>query len=557
MYRVSIKNCLMRSMGTAFIVLLAVASVAAQDMGRPAGWTDESHGNRAAPNYELVLPDERINEIYITFTPEAWQAEEADMLEIYGERGTGGGAGRRGFGNPGEAGRPPWLDFVQLANTLERSEQEVRAAMALLPDFEAAAAALGFEIDALFEVLGLPSGFVPPLGLGGAGAPDRQNAVQLTERNPIWVPVTIQFGDLAWWEVGFRYKGNSTLSIGWRSGATALPFKLDFDEFEDEHPELDNQRFYGFKQLSFGTGVDPSLQREKVTADIFRAAGVPAAETAYYAVYVDKGAGDGFEYWGIYTAVELPDDTLIETQFADDNGNMYKPEGAGATFALGSFNEKSFDKETNGSSSYEDVLAVFDMLHADTRHSEPDTWQADLEAVFDVAGFLRWLAANTLLQNWDTYGVMSHNYYLYADAGTGKLVWIPWDNNMALQASVVDREGGSLPAVAGRRSGFGTALELALEVDAERWPLIGFLLEDAVYRQIYVNGVAELSADVFTPERMIPIYEENFALLAAYLQAAEGEEAVSALRAAADELIEHVQGRASAAEEFLAQQTAA
>jgi len=78
-----------------------------------------------------------------------------------------------------------------------------------------------------------------------------------------------------------------------------------------------------------------------------------------------------------------------------------------------------------------------------------------------------------------------------------------------------------------------------------------------VYRQIYVEGVAELSADVFTPERMIPIYEENFALLAAYLQAAEGEEAVSALRAATDELIEHVQGRASAAEEFLAQQTAA
>ena len=72
-----------------------------------------------------------------------------------------------------------------------------------------------------------------------------------------------------------------------------------------------------FKQLSFGASDDLRLiacSARKVTADIFREAGVPAAETAFYAVYVDNGAkAMAFKYWGIYTAVELPDDTLIET----------------------------------------------------------------------------------------------------------------------------------------------------------------------------------------------------------------------------------------------------
>lgn len=470
-----------------FIVATVLPS-SAQTVERPSGWTDKSHGNRVPANYDVVLPDDRINEIYISFTPQAWAAEEADMIEMYGERGAG-------------------------------------------------------------------------------GQQDRGPALQFASRNRIWVPVTVRFREQTWREVGFRYKGNSTLQLGWRNGRIELPFKLDFDEFEDEHPELDNQRFFGFKQLSFSNNdFDPSLQREKVTADIFRNAGLPAAETAYYAVYGDNGASDGFHYWGIYTAVELPDDTLIETQFADDNGNMYKPQGPGATFAAGSFSEENFDKETNGDSGFDDVLAVFDALHAETRLSDPAAWRGDLEAVFDVAGFLRWLAANTLIQNWDTYGVMSHNYYLYADDTTGQLVWIPWDNNMALSSTMGGRgrdraqnparrgeaEPPAIPTPGGR-----SVLNLTMDdLDVERWPLIGYLLEQKQYHQFYIDEVERISSEVFTPERMIPIYETNFALLGEKASESGDENARAILRAATDELIAHVSSRAEAANAVLQAQTA-
>lgn len=549
----------------AWLLLIAAAlPSSAQTVERPSGWADESHGNRVPANYDLVLPDDRINEVFISFTPESWAAEEADMIELYGERGA---ETERGTA-PGARGRPlpdPAQVANQIAEALGINEADAAEAMRLFPDMNAVAAALGTEFETLARALGLPPGFGGARGPGARGLGGEQDGgpvLRFASRNPIWVPVTVRFRDQTWWEVGFRYKGNSTLQMGWRSGRIELPFKLDFDEFEDAHLALDNQRFYGFKQLSFGASdFDPSLQREKITADIFRDAGVPAAETAYYAVYVDNGAGDGFHYWGIYTAVELPDDTLIETQFTDDNGNMYKPEGPGATFAAGSFNERSFDKETNRDGGYEDVLALFDALHAETRLSDPAAWRANLETVFDVVGFLRWLAANTLIQNWDTYGVMSHNYYLYADEMTGRLVWIPWDNNMALSSTMGGRgrdsaadpaapgdgEQPAFPAPGGRG-----VLSLALDdVEGERWPLIGYVLEQKEYHQFYVDEVARISREVFTSERMIPIYEANFALLAEYVTHSEDEDALTELRAATDELIRHVNSRAAAASSFL------
>ncbi len=545
----------------AWLLLVAAAlPSSAQTAERPDGWTDESHGNRVPANYDVVLPDDRINEIHISFTAEAWAAEEADMVEIYGERGTSGRSGFGGAGNP----RQMREMMTQIAEQLDRSEEKLMAAMQLMPDFDAVADALDMEVSELFAALPMPgaSGFPAGGDLPRGGAGGQLENMQLA-RNPIWVPVTIQFGDGVWEEVGFRYKGNSTLSMGWGSGEAGLPFKLDFDEFEDDNSALDNQRFHGFKQLSFSRSpfIDSSLQREKVTADIFRDAGVPAAETAYYAVYVDNGESDGYEFWGIYTAIELPDDTLIETQFADDNGNMYKPSGRGASFAEGSFSEEVFDKETNRDSSYDDVLAVFAALHSESRQIDPAAWRASLEAVFDVDGFLRWLAANTLLQNWDTYGVMSHNYYLYADETTGQLAWIPWDNNMALSSTMGGRgrdsaanpaepgegEQPAFPAPGGRG-----VLNLAMhDVDGERWPLIGFLMEDEQYRQRYLELVAEISSEVFTPERMQPIYESNFRILADYFEESEGSEAIDALRAATDELVAHVHERAAAAEAFL------
>ena len=79
-----------------------------------------------------------------------------------------------------------------------------------------------------------------------------------------------------------RYKGNSTLMGAWRSGSAKLPLKLDFDQFEDTYPEIEDQRFYGFKQLSLGNNLnDATYLRDALSYDIMEAAGLVTPETRF------------------------------------------------------------------------------------------------------------------------------------------------------------------------------------------------------------------------------------------------------------------------------------
>ncbi|MCP4217213.1 MAG: spore coat protein, partial [bacterium] len=335
---------------------------------------------------------------------------------------------------------------------------------------------------------------------GGSGG-----GVGATE-NPIFVPCSITYQEKQWHKVGIRYKGNSSLNIAWTRGIGKIALKFDFDEFENQYPEIKNQRFYGFKQLSMSSNfIDPSLLRERAVADIFRESDVAAPHTAFCRIYVDHG--DGPIYFGLYTMVEVVDDTLLEDQFGDDSGNCYKPEGDPATFSYGSFTEAGFVKKSNKSEAdWSDILALYDALHSETRSADAALWRSQLEAVFDVETFLRWLAVNTLVQNWDTYGRMRHNYYLYNNPENNRLTWIPWDNNEALQEGKM-----------------GDALSLGLsEIDAF-WPLIRFLLDEPVYYSRYASYVKSVAEGAFHPEKMAARYRELHDLIQPYVTGNDGE----------------------------------
>ena len=141
---------------------------------------------------------------------------------------------------------------------------------------------------------------------------------------------------------------------------------------------------------------DESQLREKVAADIFRESGMASPRTQFYEVYVDHGEGP--TYFGLYTMVEEPDDSLLKSQFSNDNGNLYKPDGAGARFTEGSFSTEYFIKQSNEmESNWSDVESVFEALHSSSRTSNPELWRSDLQEVFHVDGFLNYLAVNIAL----------------------------------------------------------------------------------------------------------------------------------------------------------------
>jgi len=314
---------------------------------------------------------------------------------------------------------------------------------------------------------------------------------------------------------------------------------LDFDEYEDEYPQIDNQRFYGFKKLSLKNNFnDLSMLREKVAGDVYRNAGLVAPHTAFYTLYVDYGEGP--QYFGLYTLVEEVDDTVIDTQFADDDGNLYKPDGDAATFAEGTYNEDEYVKKTNeDDGDFSDVQKLLSVLHDDTRITDVESWRSELEEVFDTDVFLKYLAKNTAIQNWDTYGRMTHNYFLYNDPDTDKLTWIPWDNNEALQEG---KQGGSL------------ALDFS-DLQSSTWPLIAYLYQDEVYKSQYDNYLKEVINGPFNVSTIQAQYNSYATIVEDH--ASSEINGYSFLNNTADfqndvnNLIQHVEERASAVRGYL------
>ena len=239
---------------------------------------------------------------------------------------------------------------------------------------------------------------------------------------------------------------------------------------------------------------------------------------------------------------EIPDNPMFQTQFGDDNGNLYKPTSNWVTF-----NQDDFEKQSNkDEADWSDIEAAIAALHAD--RSDPVTWRTGLEATFNVDGFLRWLAVNTVIQNWDTYGLMAHNYYLYGNpVDEGRLNWIPWDNNMAFMSGM----GGGM-------NGQDNALSLGLTEVGEQWPLIRYLMDDQVYRSAYISYMKEFIDGAFDVSAVQARFQTAHDLIAPYVTGSEGEQTGYTLLSNQEdfdtgltELLQFVADRADAAKAFL------
>lgn len=440
-------------------------------------WTDATHSKSAELNYDEVFDDTQVKRLDFVVSATEWQSMLDDMTASYGEFGTSNTAGSIPGDAPGglPGGVPGGIPGDGVAPPID--DQPVQGAPPVFDDQFAPDDAVPNE-EPIAQAIGPAS----------------------SEEDPIFVPADVYYNGIQWYSVGIRFKGNSTLQGAWGSGVLKLSFKMDFDEFEDDYPQIKNQRFYGFKKFSLKNNYDDNSQiREKVAADIFRSAGLAASRTAFYTLYLDHGNGP--EYFGLYTLVEEVDGTVLDTQFVSDEGNLYKPENDGSTFAENSFSEDDFEKKTNeDDEDWSDILALFDALHDDTASTDAATWRANMEAVFDVEGFLSYLAVNGIIQNWDTYGRMPHNYYLYNNPENGLLTWIPWDNNESLQAG---KQGGSLDL------GFTT-------LSTEEWPLIGYIYADDVYRARYNELLSEVMAGPFETSSIQATYDNYAGLVEPY-----------------------------------------
>ncbi len=378
---------------------------------------------------------------------------------------------------------------------------------------------------------------------GGSISPSFHNPLEFWDftgdRNPIYVPCDLSFQGKTWHNVGIRFKGNSSLYYTWKKGSYKMSLRLTFDKFEDDYPEIKNQRFYGFKKLGLANNyLDDSLVREKVTSEIFRAAGIPVGRDAFCRVFINYGEGN--KYFGLYALQEIPDSPMLKEVYGDNDGNLYKPDGSAASFST--WDPKDFDKETNEKEAdFSDVRELYDILHSD--RSDEAAFREKLESVFNVDGFLHYLAVNQVICNWDTYGNTPHNYFLYHNPKDDLLHWIPWDFNYALETI-------GLMAI--------HSIELGPHEVHKNWPLIRYLLDIPDYHSKYVFYVKKTIDEIFYPSRMEEILDEAYDQVRPYVIGENGESPPfsnltrpSDFNRAFNVLRMHMTRRFNAAEQFL------
>ncbi|MCC7365785.1 MAG: CotH kinase family protein [Dehalococcoidia bacterium] len=321
--------------------------------------------------------------------------------------------------------------------------------------------------------------------------------------NPGWVRATIDFDGRTWPDVGFRFKGSSSLAGAWSRGTDHFPFKLEFDRFADDTPAVAGQRFHGFRELSFANNHrDPTRFKEVAAYELLRGAGLPAGHAAIYRIELDRG--DGPALVGLSAAVEVVGDTVVARAFPA-GGNLYEAGGDAASFAAGETAfEDAFEPE-GGDPDWSDLRATHAALHAPTRTGDPAAWRTRLDELFDTDTFLAWLGLATTMGHFDTYGGRGHNFYLYNDPASGRLTWLSWDHNLVLPEHATGYQ--SLP--------FDRAGVTA------HWPLIRFLLDDPHYRARYLALLRERTARVFEADALAARFEQLAALVAPHLSAGE------------------------------------
>ena len=207
-------------------------------------------------------------------------------------------------------------------------------------------------------------------------------------------------------------------------------FKLDFDR------HIDGQKFRGLKKLSLHAGVtDLTKSRESLAYACFRAAGVPAPRTAFAEVTLTVPGKYDKVYLGLYTIVEQVDKPFLKAHFKNGKGMLLKPEGlqGGLTHFGDDWRqyEQRYRPKDEPTKKQQQRLIAFTRL---INRADDATFRKEIAAYLDVDAFLRFLAANAILANMDSFLGFGHNYYLYLRADNDKFVFVPWDLDLSLAA---------------------------------------------------------------------------------------------------------------------------
>ncbi len=234
-------------------------------------------------------------------------------------------------------------------------------------------------------------------------------------------PATLVIDGEAFSNVGLRAKGNNSRRLTEKYGHDRYSLKVEFDHYEPGS-------YYGLDKFSLDSSFqDNSYLKTWITYDMMNHMEVPTALCSW--VWVTVNGSD----WGLFLAIEEPEEAFARRNFGNQYGQLYKPDykrlddenadvhlrycGEDMENYDNIFRNAKFDPSRQEKQRIIDAIRILDSGE-------------NLESVIDVDEVLRYFTVQVFVVNLDSYlGKTGHNYFLHEKDGILQI--LPWDYNLA------------------------------------------------------------------------------------------------------------------------------
>lgn len=183
---------------------------------------------------------------------------------------------------------------------------------------------------------------------------DDWNSFLETCTNEEYTNCSVIIDNEAFKNVGLRAKGNTSLTNVKNYGNNRYSLKIEFDKYDS------NKTYYGLDKLCLNNIIqDNTYMKDYLVYTMMSEFGVASPLCSY--VYITVNGED----WGLFLAVEGIEDSFLQRNYGNENGDLYKPDsqqmgggrGNGKGFDMEDFNEefnKSEEEQTTQADSKSD-----------------------------------------------------------------------------------------------------------------------------------------------------------------------------------------------------------
>ena len=291
----------------------------------------------------------------------------------------------------------------------------------------------------------------------------------------------------AFYNVGIRTKGNTSLSQVASSDSERYSFKVKFDKY------VNGQNYYGLDMLNLNNiYADATYLKEYLSYDLFEFMGVTTPKNSFSNIAINNNN------YGLYLAIEGLQESYLERNYGYDHGNLYKAEGTGTNLKYTGETQSNYSGLKDNAITAitdDDFQKIIDMI----KNLNNGT---NLEKYIDIDATLRYFAVSTTLVNLDSYqSNLFHNYYIYEKDGICTI--LPWDLNLSFGGFSAEMGGGNRGEMNNSKRTSSDLSTIHFPIDEPTStnlsdsPLLEKLLEVNEYKDLYHKYLNDIVSTYF------------------------------------------------------------